>query len=171
MDIISIINISLSFVTVIVIIWYTCETRKMQLRIKEQIELSLIPMIDISIKNREIINVGHGTAINIVFTDIIEGDHKVELFDIPQALFSRCSKNFGYNKRHNKNIYVYANRIDEHPMIGLATDDISNPKTITETKISFEDLHNKRYEQILKYDWKTDEINLGYPKLIDIDKI
>src|SRR3989339_582925 len=67
MDIISIINISLSFVTVIVIIWYTCETRKMQLRIKEQIELSLIPMIDISIKNREIINVGHGTAINIVF--------------------------------------------------------------------------------------------------------
>lgn len=59
--------------TLVVVWWYTLETYLMQMAIKEQIDISVMPSLALSkngIDKFELINIGNGTACNIKFDEV-----------------------------------------------------------------------------------------------------
>lgn len=131
--------------TFFVVGWYTIETYVMQTRIKEQIDISVMPSLALwknGIGTLELANVGNGTACNIKFDDIIISDNGI----------------FVVKLKVNGALFLQKNDRVELDIISFRNDTLSGTdysshldqrysKNQYNVSVSFEDVLHRRYCQ------------------------
>jgi hypothetical protein len=163
------INITILFITFIAIVWYTVETKKMQQTMKDNLHLSLMPMLSISYDTalHKIENVGYGPAISINIEPIILNNSvKLYIYVEKANIYAKGMSTISIKIKgpfpDEKDIKTFGSWSEFIRNLGPFNIEI----TKYYSNIIFKDLVSNRYMQEIVLDLKTGEIIASSPKQI-----